>query len=354
MRTTALVLVMLALGCGSPGDAPAAPTTVAAPVPQPAIAQPAPAPPPTAPVVPPAPPQPTCVADVRAHALAEAASLYGVSAAELAPEVTPFPAIATGPRVDLDGDGQPETDVTFPSQYGAYSRRHWVYGSAGGCARALGSFEESYLFVSTARHEGLLDLLLFTGDDGLPQGAGTMTRLAFDGARYAPRETIACPSVDTAGRDDRCPGRDGAPGRWAQTGAWDEGAPACADPASDAAARFEGAEVEAVTLPDIDGDGRADVAYTSPDAGGNTAMELEVYLSQSGCARRAGRMSAMDTPTWDATQRELRGGWIETPPGACGPGDTGSVVVFYRLEGSALVESRRVSCPCEGGPPECQ
>ncbi|MCA9606452.1 MAG: hypothetical protein KC619_12690 [Myxococcales bacterium] len=129
--------------------------------------------------------------------------------------------------------------------------------------------------------------------------------------------------------------------------------PDCVVPADDAVVYFETAEVLTETLPDIDGDGQPDVAYFI-DEGGNAQIAEMVYLTNHGCGQRAGEITSPGELTWDATRRELRGGWIDTPVGSCGPGDISNTAVFYRLEGTRLVEDRRVECPCEDGPPECQ
>jgi hypothetical protein len=166
----------------------------------------------------PAPAAPTvgCVSDVGAHAAEEARRMYDPLPEELVPDVEPLRMMGetTATPFDLDGDGRPEISVSFPSQYGAYSRQRWIYSSAGGCARSLGNLEETFLWLGTTRTGGHLDLWVLEGLDEAYSGGGTLKRYAFDGTRYVVRDTLECPTVDVQPRDPRCPGRDGAPGTW--------------------------------------------------------------------------------------------------------------------------------------------
>ena len=301
--------------------------------------------------------QSVCVGDVVAHATEDAVRT-GADEGELgSPIVGPLGDEAA--PLDLDGDGRPEVTVSFEGLVGAYSRRRWVYADAEGCARFLGAFEEAYLWPGTQRHAGLQDILVLqvSGDgEAVADGGGTMTRLVFDGQRYVPDGSLECPVLERgAPRDARCPGAWGGRGAWVETEAWSDGASprsvdACVSPAADARVAFEGADLTSVELADIDGDGQADLAFGSEAFSGSAGHELEVYVTHGGCPRSVGRISALGEPSWDAERGELMGGWTEATAGTCEPGDVAAVYVYYRLEDSGLVESRRVTCAC--GEPE--
>ncbi len=310
-------------------------------------------------------PQRECLADEVDHATAQAVAMDAIDAEELgSPASGPLRTMGAEPTpLDLDGDGRPEIDVTFEGLLGAYSRDHWLYTKTDGCTRFLGRFEEAYLWPGTARHAGMLDLLVLlpTGElDEVSEGGGTMTRLVFDGTRYEPDGSVVCPRVTRdVPRDTRCPGAWGDRGAWIETGAWDDGATpssahACISPAADAAAQFGSTKLVGGKITDIDGDGAPDFAYGSEEFAGTVGSEVEVYVSNHGCARDVGRITVLDEPVWNADSGELQGGWVEQPVGSCRAGEVGNVLVYYRLDATGLVESRRTRCPCEGGPAECR